>query len=179
MTDDAAGAVAGSPQSFVGTADLADELGDAIESCDLQFRSFGRRVRVSGPIRTVRCRDDNVLLRDLLATPGSGGIVVVDGGGSLHSALIGDLIAGIGARNGWAGVIVNGAVRDVTALASVDIAIKALGSNPRRSAKHGIGERDVPVTFGGVTFRPGDVVVSDEDGIVVLPASRGRSGTRP
>ena len=94
MTDDAAGAVGGSPQSFVGTADLADELGDAVESCDLQFRSFGRRVRVSGPIRTVRCRDDNVLLRDLLATPGSGGIVVVDGGGSLHSALIGDLIAG-------------------------------------------------------------------------------------
>ncbi|HEU0236135.1 MAG TPA: ribonuclease E activity regulator RraA [Candidatus Limnocylindrales bacterium] len=154
---------------FIGTADLADELGDTVESCDLQFRSFGRRVRVRGPVRTIRCRDDNVLLRDLLETPGEGGIVVVDGGGSLHTALIGDLIAGIGARNGWAGVIVNGAVRDVTALASVDLAIKALGSNPRRSAKLGAGERDVPVSFGGVTFRPGDIVVSDEDGIVVLP----------
>lgn len=179
MTHDAEAAVAEASGPFVGTADLADELGDAVESCDLQFRSFGRRVRVSGPIRTIRCRDDNVLLRDLLSTPGDGGIVVVDGAGSLHSALIGDLIAGIGARNGWAGVIVNGAVRDVTALASVDIAIKALGSNPRRSAKLGAGERDVPVTFGGVTFRPGDVVVSDEDGIVVLPASPDRGRPRP
>jgi len=179
VTDDAEDADGAAPVRFVGTADLADELGDAVQSCDLQFRSFGRRVRVSGPIRTVRCHDDNVLLRDLLSTPGEGGIVVVDGGGSLHSALIGDLIAGIGARNGWAGVIVNGAVRDVTALASVDIAVKALGSNPRRSAKLRVGERDVAVSFGGVTFRPGDVVVSDEDGIVVVPSSPGRGRPRP
>jgi regulator of ribonuclease activity A len=96
-------------------------------------------------------------------------VLVVDGGGSLHTALMGDLIAGTAARNGWAGVVINGAVRDVAALRTLPIGIKALGTNPRKSAKTGAGERDVPVSFGDCVFAPGAEVHSDDDGVVVLP----------
>ncbi len=92
---------------------------------------------------------------------------MIDGGASLHSALVGDLIAELGRSNGWAGVIVNGAVRDASTLRTLDIGIKALGTNPRKSTKTGAGERDVAVTFGGVTFVPGEIAYSDDDGIVV------------
>jgi regulator of ribonuclease activity A len=97
-------------------------------------------------------------------------VLVVDGGGSLHTALMGDLIAGLGVANGWAGVIINGAVRDVAVLRTLDLGIKALGSNPRKSGKTGAGERDVPVAFGGIAVRCGDQVTSDDDGIVVHPS---------
>jgi regulator of ribonuclease activity A len=151
----------------VGTADLYDEYGEALQSCDLQLRQYGGRAVFSGPAVTVRCVDDNVLLRSVLTEPGDGRVLVVDGGGSLHTALMGDLIAGSGAGNGWAGVVINGAVRDVAALRTLDLGIKALGSNPRKSGKTGAGERDVPVSFGGITVRPGDEVTSDDDGVVV------------
>lgn len=152
------------------TADLVDEHGDAVHSCDLQLRSYGGRARFSGPVRTVRCREDNALVKSVLAGPGAGAVLVVDGGGSLHTALVGDLIAGSAVRNGWAGIVVHGAVRDTAAIAGLDLGVKALGSNPRRSAKTGSGEPDVPVAFGGVVFRPGDQLWADEDGVLVLPA---------
>lgn len=150
------------------TADLADQHGDALQSCDLQLRQYGGRREFSGPIRTVRCHEDNVLVKATLSEPGEGAVLVVDGGGSLHTALIGDVIAGLAVRTGWSGVVVNGAVRDVAGLASLGLGVKALGSNPRRSGKTGAGEVDVPVTFGAVTFRPGATLFSDDDGIVVL-----------
>jgi regulator of ribonuclease activity A len=149
------------------TADLFDQHGDALQSCDLQFRQFGGRSRFSGRIRTVRCHQDNVLIRQVLSEPGDGQVLVVDGGGSLHTSLVGDVVAGLAQGNGWAGLVVNGAVRDVVELAGLDIGIKALGSNPRKSAKEGAGETDVPVTFGGARFEPGAHLYSDEDGIVV------------
>jgi regulator of ribonuclease activity A len=151
----------------VATADLIDQHGDVLQSCDLQFRQFGGRSRFSGPIRTVRCHQDNVLIRQVLSEPGVGRVLVVDGGGSLHTSLVGDIVAGLAQGNGWAGLVVNGAVRDVVALAGLDIGVKALGSNPRKSAKEGAGEIDVPVSFGGVRFEPGAHLYSDEDGIVV------------
>ena len=151
----------------VATADLIDQYGDVLQSCDLQFRQFGGRSRFSGPIRTVRCHQDNVLIRQVLSEPGDGRVLVVDGGGSLHTSLVGDIVAGLAQGNGWAGLVVNGAVRDVVALAGLDIGVKALGSNPRKSAKEGAGEIDVPVSFGGVRFEPGAHLYSDEDGIVV------------
>jgi regulator of ribonuclease activity A len=154
----------------ISTADLYDEHGEALQSCDLQFRQFGGRTAFSGPAVTVHCFQDNALLKSVLSEPGSGRVLVVDGGGSLHTALMGDLIAGLAVANGWAGVVVNGAVRDVAALRTLDVGIKALGSNPRKSAKTGAGERDVPVRFGGVTIRPADIVTSDDDGIVVRAA---------
>lgn len=155
--------------SLVGTSDLYDEYQERLQSCDLQLRQYGGRRVFGGAIATVRCYQDNALVKEMLHTPGQGRVLVVDGGGSLHTALLGDLIAGSAVANEWAGVVVNGAVRDVVALAELDLGVKALGSNPRKSAKTGAGDRDVAVSFGGAIFTPGARVVCDDDGIVVLP----------
>ena len=154
------------------TADLVDELGDDAHSCDTQFRQFGGRTAFAGRITTVRCFEDNALLKSVLSQPGDGGVLVIDGGASLHAALVGDVIAGLGQSSGWAGIIVNGAVRDSAALRSIDIGIKALGTNPRKSTKTGSGERDVDIEFGGITFVPGEIAYSDDDGIIVTQTTR-------
>ena len=107
-------------------------------------------------------------MRRRLSEPGGGGVLVVDGGGSLRVALVGEIVAGLARDSGWAGLVINGCVRDVAALRELDLGIKAIGSTPRPSGKEGLGEIDVPVTFGGVTFRPGDMLFSDDDGVVVL-----------
>lgn len=153
----------------VPTADLADTYGPDLRVCDVQFRQFGGRRLFSGPVRTVSCHEDNGLLRELLHAPGAGAVLVVDGGGSLRTALVGDLIAGAAQAGGWAGLVVHGAVRDSVALAGLDLGIKALGTTPRKSAKAGAGAVDAAVTFGNVTFRPGDVLHADDDGVVLLP----------
>jgi regulator of ribonuclease activity A len=150
------------------TADLVDELGPDVRSCDVQFRQFGGRSMFAGPISTVRCFQDNALLKSVLSEPGHGRVLVIDGGGSLHTALVGDMIAGLGQSNGWAGIIVNGAVRDTPALRTIDIGVKALGTNPRKSTKTGAGQCDVVVPLGGIRFTPGDIAYSDDDGIVVV-----------
>lgn len=149
------------------TADLYDELGETVQSVPVQFQLHGGVARFEGPVRTVRCFEDNALLKSIVSTPGDGAVLVVDGGGSLERALMGDMIAQIAADNGWAGVVIHGAVRDRVALAEIPIGIKALGTNPRKSTKTGAGEADVEVAFGGVTFRPGARLWSDEDGILV------------
>jgi regulator of ribonuclease activity A len=149
------------------TADLIDAHERSLQSCDLQFRQFGNRLDFNGPIRTIRTFEDNALVKQLLAETGKGAVLVVDGNGSLRTALIGDVLAASAVKNGWAGLILHGAVRDVAALATLEIGIKALGSNPRKSGKAGAGAIDVPVSFGGVTFVPGAWVYSDDDGIVV------------
>lgn len=150
------------------TADLVDEIGPDVRSCDLQLRQYGGRAQFAGPITTVKCFQDNALLKSVLSEAGHGGVLVIDGGGSLHAALVGDVIAGLGVENGWAGLIINGAVRDAATLRTLDIGVKALGTNPRKSTKTGAGQRDIPVGFGGVVFTPGDVAYSDDDGIVVV-----------
>jgi regulator of ribonuclease activity A len=152
------------------TADLYDEHGDRLQSCDTQFRQFGSVRAFHGAVTTVRCYEDNALLRSVLGENGTGRVLVVDGGGSVHTALMGDLIAQLALSHNWSGVVIYGAVRDVATLAQLPLGIKALGSNPRKSAKTGAGERDVPVQFGGATFEPGATLYSDDDGIVVLPA---------
>ncbi|MGA8332121.1 MAG: ribonuclease E activity regulator RraA [Mycobacterium sp.] len=154
--------------TFRPTADLVDDIGPDVRSCDVQFRQFGARTQFAGPISTVRCRQDNALLKSVLSTAGHGGVLVIDGGGSLHTALVGDLIAELARSNEWAGLIVHGAVRDSAALGDMELGIKALGTNPRKSEKTGAGERDVTVSFGGVEFVPGDIAYSDDDGIVVV-----------
>jgi regulator of ribonuclease activity A len=154
------------------TADLVDDLGEDARSCDTQFRQFGGRAMFAGPISTVRCFQDNALVKSVLSEPGSGGVLVIDGNGSVHTALVGDVIAGLGQTNGWAGIIVNGAVRDAAVLRAIDIGIKALGTNPRKSTKTGDGERDVVVELGGIRFVPGEIAYSDDDGIVVTPTPR-------
>jgi regulator of ribonuclease activity A len=150
------------------TADLYDELGDRAQSCALQLRSFGGRAAFEGTITTVRCHEDNVLLRAAVGRPGRGHVLVVDGGGSLEAALMGDVIAAAAVEHGWEGVVIHGAVRDTRALAGLDLGVKALGANPRKSRKEGAGEVDVQVAFGGASFTPGQHLVSDEDGILVF-----------
>lgn len=151
----------------VATADLADEIGPDIRSCDTQFTQFGGREVFAGPITTIKCFQDNLLVKQTLSEPGNGGVLVVDGDASIHTALVGDIIAGRGVDNGWAGVIVNGAVRDSAILRTLDIGVKALGTNPRKSTQTGSGEKNVPIEIGGVTFNPGEIVYSDQDGVVV------------
>jgi regulator of ribonuclease activity A len=153
------------------TADLYDEHGESLQSCDLQLRQYGACPAFAGRITTVRCFEDNALLKAVLSDEdGTGRVLVVDAGGSVHTAVMGDMIAKIALNNRWAGVILNGAVRDVAILATLPLGIKALGSNPRKSKKTGAGERGVPVEFGGVVFTPGALLYSDDDGVVVLAA---------
>ena len=149
------------------TADLYDEHGEALASVSLQFQDLGGRTRFSGPVRTIRCHEDNGLVKSTLNSPGNGSVLVVDGGGSLNTALMGDMIAQAAVANGWAGVVIHGPIRDRAAVAKLPLGVKALGSNPRKSAKDSVGEVDVPVEFGGVKFRPGAVLYADEDGILV------------
>jgi len=152
------------------TADIYDERGESVDALALQLHDLGGRRAFDGPVRTVRCHRDNALVKEVLAAPGAGAVLVVDGGGSLESALVGDLIAGSAVENGWAGVVVYGAVRDRDALGALDLGVKALGTNPRRSAKEGTGEVDVPVTIAGVEFAPGRHLWADADGVLVEQA---------
>ena len=154
--------------AFRPTADLVDDIGPDVRSCDTQFRQLGGHTEFAGKISTVRCFQDNALLKSVLSEPGDGGVLVIDGDASLHTALVGDVIAELARSNGWAGLIVHGAVRDAATLRTLGIGLKALGTNPRKSTKTGAGERDVPVEFGGVTFVPGQIAYSDDDGIVVV-----------
>jgi regulator of ribonuclease activity A len=162
------------PTVTTSTADLVDAFPDGAQTCDLPLRQFGGQTAFSGRIATVRCREDNAILRAMLTEPGEGRVLVVDGGGSRHCALLGGNVAELARSNGWAGLVLNGCVRDVAALRHCEVGITALGSSPRRPGKTGAGARDVPVWFGGAIFRPGHKVHSDEDGVAVLdPAARG------
>lgn len=158
---------ASEPTDFT-TCDLFDAE-ESLQSCSVQFQDLGARSRFTGPVRTIRCHRDNGLVKQTLNSPGHGAVLVVDGGGSLESALMGDLIAAAAVRNGWAGVVIHGAIRDRALVATLDLGVKALGSNPRKSAKDGAGELDVAVEFGGVRFTPGATLWADEDGILVTP----------
>ncbi|MBO0897105.1 MULTISPECIES: ribonuclease E activity regulator RraA [Arthrobacter] len=151
----------------ISTADLYDQHGESLASVSLQFQDLGGHLSFTGPVRTIRCREDNGLVKSVLNSPGNGAVLVVDGAGSLNSALMGDMIAEAAVANGWAGVVINGPIRDRAAVAKLPLGVKALGSNPRKSAKDSVGEVDVPVEFGGVTFRPGATLYADEDGILV------------
>ncbi|KNC17213.1 ribonuclease [Arthrobacter sp. RIT-PI-e] len=149
------------------TADIYDQYGETLQSVSTPFESLGGEHHFHGPVRTVRCFEDNTVLKHLITMPGDGAVIVVDGGGSLACELMGGMMARTAAENNWTGVIVNGAVRDRHELATTPLGIKALGSNPRKSSKNGSGEQDVEVVFGGVTFRPGAIVYCDDDGILV------------
>ena len=148
------------------TADLVDDFQEIVRSCNTQFRDFGGRIRFSGPVTTVRCRNDNALLKSILQEKSDGGVLVVDGGANMDTALMGDLIAAMGRDHGWSGAIILGPIRDSRAIGKMDFGVKALGTNPMKSGKTGAGERDQPVTFGGVTFATGGWVYADEDGVL-------------
>lgn len=153
------------------TADLYDRHGDrhgaALRVCEPIFKDYGGLTRFAGPVATVKCFEDNTQVKAALAEPGEGRVLVVDAGGSLRCAMLGDLIAASAVQNGWAGVLLWGCIRDSAEVAAMDLGVKALGTMPRKSERRGEGQRDIPVTFAGVTFSPGDWIYCDEDGVVV------------
>jgi regulator of ribonuclease activity A len=161
------------PPLSKGTADLCDEHGELVQVCEPVFHLFGGRKAFHGPVSTVRCFEDNSRVREAVEGPGEGRVLVVDGGGSRRRALLGDRLGEAAVRNGWAGLVIHGCIRDSAELGRMDLGIRALGTIPLRSEKRGEGERDVPVRFAGVTFRPGEYVYVDEDGVIAAPRQIG------
>ncbi len=151
----------------VATADLYDQNEGKVQVADPLFFNFGGVKQFSGPIATVKVHEDNSLVRAALEEPGQGRVLVVDGGGSRRCALVGDMLAELGHKNGWAGLVVFGCIRDSVAIAQIPLGVKALNTNPRKSVKKGAGDRDVPVQFASATFTPGHYLYADEDGILV------------
>lgn len=153
------------------TADLCDEFPKKLAVCEPMLRPFGKERRFSGPISTVKVREDNVLVRETLETLPPGAVLVVDGGGSKRCALLGDKLAEIAVERDLGGIVINGCVRDSGELSEMEIGIFALAAHPLRSGKRGEGEVDVPVKFGGIAWTPGHHAYADEDGIVVAAES--------
>ena len=149
------------------TPDLCDEFEESVRVADPLFRAFGGAGSFHGPIATVRVFEDNVLVREELETEGQRRVLVVDGGGSTRCALLGDRLARFAYENGWSGIVINGCIRDSEEISRITVGVKALHAGPRRSAKSGVGERDVPVSFAGITFTPGHYLYADADGVIV------------
>lgn len=149
------------------TADLCDAHEGKIRVVTPMFRSFGGHKAFYGRIKTLKVFEDNSLVRTCLESPGEGQVLVVDGGGSMRCALVGDQLALLGVKNGWAGVVVYGCIRDSRPIGEMDLGVFALGTHPMKSIKKGVGEQDIPVTFGGATFTPGEYLYADEDGVIV------------
>lgn len=148
------------------TPDLCDAYPE-VQVVEPMFANFGGRDSFGGEIVTIKCHEDNSVVKAQVATPGKGKVLVVDGGGSLRRALLGDMLAAKAADNGWEGIIIYGCVRDVDVLAETDLGVQALASHPMKTDKRDIGDLNVVVTFAGVTFRPGEYVYADNNGIIV------------
>jgi regulator of ribonuclease activity A len=148
------------------TPDLCDEFPD-VQVVAPGFRNFGGIRAFGGEIVTVKCFEDNSVVKEQVGLPGNGRVMVVDGGGSMRTALLGDMLAEKAAANGWAGLIIYGCIRDVDAIGRTHLGVQALGTVPRKTEKRGIGDLNVPVTFHGVTFHPGHYVYADNNGIIV------------
>jgi regulator of ribonuclease activity A len=149
------------------TTDLSDAHPEAA-ACEPLFRDFGGNAAFHGRIKTLKVYEDNALVRSTLETPGEGRVLVIDGGGSTRCALVGGNLGALAVKNGWAGMVVYGCIRDSTEIAAQAVGVKALGTHPRKSEKglHS-ATADRPVTFAGVTFKPGAWLYADVDGIVV------------
>lgn len=157
------------------TADLCDAHAGTpqFQIAEPGFQDYGGVRTFAGPISTVRAPEDNSLVRKALEEPGQGRVLVVDGGGSRRCALVGDQLALLAQQNGWAGVVVNGCIRDAGDVGRMRIGVKALGTHPLKSLKRNEGQRDVEVRFAGVTFRPGHYVYADLDGIITSESPLG------
>lgn len=153
------------------TSDLSDTYGVEARVVAPLLRHFGGKRRFSGAVLTVKCFEDNSRVRELVATPGEGQVLLVDGGGSMRYALLGDMLGREALANGWAGVVVYGCVRDTSVLETLKFGVMALASSPRRSLKNGEGTAGVPVEIGGTLCRPGDLLFADDDGVVVIDAA--------
>lgn len=156
-----------SSSSLKSTPDLCDDYEDTIRVLDPVFQNFGGRKRFAGKVVTVKCFEDNSMVKKLAKEPGEGRVMVVDGGGSRLRALLGDMVAADAVNSGWSGLVIYGSIRDVDEIGELDLGVQALGTHPMKTQKRDEGQIDVPVTFAGVTIRPGEFIACDNNGIVV------------
>ena len=152
------------------TCDLCDAFEAQVRVLELPLRDYGGRIAFSGIVSTVKALEDNSLVREAVAEPGAGRVLVIDGGGSLRRSMLGDMLAEKAAANGWSGVLVHGAIRDSAAIGRLDLGVKALATCPLKTDKRGQGLRDVPLAFGGLAIAPGQWLAADEDGVVLADA---------
>ncbi|WP_346836429.1 ribonuclease E activity regulator RraA [Microbulbifer sp. SAOS-129_SWC] len=153
----------------ISTPDLCDAHPELVRVVEPMFINYGGREQFGGPIATIKCFEDNSLVRELVAEEGGGRVLVVDAGGSMRRAHLGDQLAEKACNNGWQGILVYGCIRDVDEISGLELGVQALGCHPMKTEKKGIGERDLAVTFGGVTFRPGEFLYADNNGVIVSP----------
>ncbi|WP_293752098.1 ribonuclease E activity regulator RraA [uncultured Paraglaciecola sp.] len=151
------------------TPDLCDEYPELVQVVEPMFNNFGGKDNFGGQIVTVKCHEDNSKVKELVDTDGSGKVMVVDGGGSLRHALLGDMLAEKAVKNGWEGLVIYGCIRDVDVIVQTDLGVQALATNPLKTDKRGLGDVDVPVKFGGVVFNPGEYVYADNNGVIISP----------
>ena len=153
------------------TADLCDAHERSVRVVEPMFSSFGGRSAFHGQIATLKLFEDNSLVRKALESPGEGRVLVIDGGGSLRRALLGDQLAALAVKNRWAGIVVYGCIRDSRAISEMEIGVFAIDTHPMKTVKNNVGEADIPVSFGGVTFSPKEWLYADEDGVIVSLAA--------
>lgn len=149
------------------TPDLCDAFPELVRVVEPLFTNYGGRSAFGGEILTIKCHEDNSLVKEQVGNPGNGRVMLVDGGGSLRCALLGDMLAAKAVENGWAGIIIFGCIRDVDDIRTMDLGVQALRTIPIKSNRQGRGDLNIPVTFGGVTFQPGEYVYADNNGIIV------------
>lgn len=149
------------------TPDIADEYPEEVQALELELHNFGGLAQFSGAAVTIKCHEDNSRVRELVATPGEGRVIVVDGGGCRRRALLGDMLAEKAAANGWAGLVIHGVIRDVDQVAVIRLGVQALGTIPLKTEKLGLGQGDIPLSFGGATIHPGDYIYADNNGVLV------------
>ena len=150
----------------ISTPDLTDAHTEA-RAIELQFSNFGARKQFFGAAVTIKCHEDNSLVKACVAEQGLNRVIVVDGGGSLRRALLGDMLAETASENGWAGLVINGVIRDVDEINGIELGVQALGCCPLKTQKLGVGQRDIVVSIGGVTISPGDYIYADNNGVIV------------
>lgn len=149
------------------TPDLCDKFPQAVQVLAPLLKNYGGKKTFFGKIITVKCYEDNSLVKETVSQAGHGKVLVVDGGGSLRCALLGDQLAKKAMDSGWQGLIIYGCIRDVDDIAGMDLGVQAMASIPLKSVRKGRGDLNIPVNFGGVEFRPGDYVYADNNGVIV------------
>ena len=147
--------------------DLCDEYAETVQVLEPIFSNYGGRERFSGPIVTVKCFEDNSLVKALVDTPGNGRVIVVDGGGSMRRACLGDMLADKASKNGWSGFLIYGCIRDVDEISSIGIGVQALGVHPMKTEKKGAGEQQITVAFAGVSIQPNEYLYADNNGVII------------
>ncbi|MBE9548421.1 MAG: ribonuclease E activity regulator RraA [Proteobacteria bacterium] len=151
------------------TPDLCDDNPDLVQVLQAVFNNYGGKRSFGGEIVTIKCFEDNSLVKEHAGMPGTGKVMVVDGGGSLRKALLGDMIAANAVKNGWEGLVIYGCIRDVDAIAELDLGVQALNTIPLKTEKLGIGDLNVPIQIAGVSIKPGEFIYADNNGVITSP----------